>query len=494
MTDQTFQTKHNNITFYLSTAEGFTVFGHNFDLNPKYNVERPIEFWKAQLAFRGFSPRGSDVAALKGRLKAAKMDSMDDGVTGAFQLLVEEYRAAKALRGNRKRKADEDNGGDRQESIKRALAQRKDQAASAQKRINDRYKAAARKGGGGEGSSRLEPADRPKHTAIRPKTPPRRECVLNRRIAENNPDQYLRDAFFDEDENDMGHPPVESKNLCPASRAHLHQACDDLGLFHETTVTSVMVIGSGKNTQGQQKLKELNRAAGWPPVPYVSGVDNEVENEEEEEQSEEDSEVEEGSTSSDGDSESSEGSEEEEEQEWDITGNWEIKCPHMAGCFGQYAPYTLEIFSSQHRVGQQVYGRFDFGMGAYKGVFRFSSQQEDRMGNPCKDDIEEFLLPNDILSAQSPTISYRWRGREGGENVIQLGSENYLYQMTFSDGGRRVDGTWGHHNADPGTVTFSGIKIGDHALHDGMGIQYQWNNLDQATYDQENRDRWRRRW
>jgi hypothetical protein len=261
-----------------------------------------------------------------------------------------------------------------------------------------------------------------------------------------------------------------------------------LKLFHETTVTSVMVIGSGKNYQRQQRLTELNRAAGWPPVPlvpYVPDIDGEEEDEEDEDESEEASEVED---QDDGGSELITVAEEEGDQDWDITGRWEIKCPGMAGCFGQFAPYTVEIFSSQHRVGQQIHGRFDLGQ--YKGVFCFSSHQKSRMGNQCNDDIEEFLLPNEVPSAESPTIFHRWRGRESGENVIQLRSEFQLYEMTFSNGSK-VIGTWGCA-ADPGDVQFTGVKVDEHNTFDRRNIQHEWGHLNKQTYDQENRDRWRR--
>ena len=130
-------------------------------------------------------------------------------------------------------------------------------------------------------------------------------------------------------------------------------------------------------------------------------------------------------------------------------------------------------------------------LGQYKGVFRFSSQQKSRMGNRCKDDIEEFLLPNEVPPAESPTIFYRWRGRESGENVIQLRSEFQLYEMTFSNGGSKVSGTWGC-DADPGDVQFTGVKVGEHNAYDRMNIQHEWGHLNKQTYDQENRDRWRR--
>jgi hypothetical protein len=77
--------------------------------------------------------------------------------------------------------------------------------------------------------------------------------------------------------------------------------------------------------------------------------------------------------------------------------------------------------------------------------------------------------------------------------VIQLRSENALYQMTFSDGGSRVIGTW-DCDGDPAFVEFSGVKVSDHGIYDGMNINYEWGNLNEDTYNRENRDRWKRRY
>jgi hypothetical protein len=133
------------------------------------------------------------------------------------------------------------------------------------------------------------------------------------------------------------------------------------GLFHETAGVSVMVTGSARDVQGQQRLKELNLAAGWHPVPYIPDIDieNEEGEDEDEDSSEEASEVEDENESDSGDNKPNGEPEEEQEQEWDITGHWEIKCPCMAGCFGRYAPYTLETFTSQHRVSADIW-RFRF--------------------------------------------------------------------------------------------------------------------------------------
>jgi hypothetical protein len=74
--------------------------------------------------------------------------------------------------------------------------------------------------------------------------------------------------------------------------------------------------------------------------------------------------------------------------------------------------------------------------------------------------------------------------------VIHLGIRRDPYQMTLSDDGRTVGGTWGS-NGDPRNVEFSGVKVSEHTAleRDRMSIRYQWNDLDHATYGQENRDR-----
>jgi hypothetical protein len=98
----------------------------------------------------------------------------------------------------------------------------------------------------------------------------------------------------------------------------------------------------------------------------------------------------------------------------------------MASCFGQYSPYTLEIFTEDRRLGREIYGRFD--LGEFKGVFRFSAVKEGeirRGKNPSSKD--EFLLdPSDNPSEKDPMKIYRWREKETGEGVIKLFSEHEL--------------------------------------------------------------------
>jgi hypothetical protein len=409
----------NNINFVYSSS-GFQAFGYNFDENPSYTVERPIEFWKAQLAFRGFSPRGNDIEALKKRVRDAGKDAMDEKVTEWCEEMLAATRAGAAV--NRKRKAELELENMRQAASPRARAA----AASASSAPLGRpailnfigvaeqaRQAAIAKDAYGAGR-RVAP----------PPPPPRPGRVVNHRLAQNNPDAFLRECFFDEHGRDTGDEPVALPNLCPADRAHIHQAASSLRLFHETTVTNVMVLGSGKHRLGAQMVKELNRQAGWPLAPYTPNFGPQTGDDEEEDEGEDEEEDEEDEA------------EEENDDEWDITGEWEIKCPIMAGCFGQFSPYTLSIFTTLRRTGRETYGLFDFG--AFKGVFRFSTQTKDAghyMHQGYRDDIGEFLLDKDDLpSAENPTRCYRWRGKEDGEDVIQLDEDQHLYTLTFSDG------------------------------------------------------------
>jgi hypothetical protein len=407
----------NSINFVYSSS-GFQAFGYNFDDNPSYTVERPIEFWKAQLAFRGFSPRGNNIEALKQRVRDAGKNTMDKKITEWCEEMLAATRVEAA--GNRKRKAEQELENSRQAASARAGAA----AASASNApigrpamlnfigVAEQARQAAIAKDAYQAGRRVAP----------PPPPPRPGRIVNRRLAQDNPGAFLRACFFDEDGNDTSDEPVALPNLCPADRAHIHQAASSLRLFHETTVTSVMVLGSGKNRLG----------AYTPNFGPQTGDDEEEDGEEDAEDEEFEQDGEDGEDEEDEEDEA----EEENDDEWDITGEWEIKCPIMAECFGQFSPYTLSIFTTLRRTGRETYGLFDFG--AYKGVFRFSTQTKDvghYMHQGYRNDIDEFVVDKDDLpSAENPTRCYRGRGKEDGEDVIQLDEDQHLYTMTFSDG------------------------------------------------------------
>lgn len=53
-----------------------------------------------------------------------------------------------------------------------------------------------------------------------------------------------------------------NQKMILADTAHLHEAADVVGLFHKTSVSNIMVTGSGKNNLVARKLHELNRLGG----------------------------------------------------------------------------------------------------------------------------------------------------------------------------------------------------------------------------------------
>lgn len=124
-------------------------------------------------------------------------------------------------------------------------------------------------------SDRRAPAIRPvARNAVRPSASAsqpqraRKARIVNERMASRNPSKFLTEAFIDENGRDAGYPPFDLSHLIPADRAHLQNAADDLNLWYETTVTSVMVIGSSKNLLAFELHKGTNNTAGWPPERY----------------------------------------------------------------------------------------------------------------------------------------------------------------------------------------------------------------------------------
>lgn len=193
-----------------------------------------------------------------------------------------------------------------------------------------------------------------------------------------------------------------------------------------------------------------------------------------------------------------ENEEDEEEQEedkeekdhgpgpWNITGNWKIECRDLL--YWSDSPLTIEIETHEQRLGHQTYGRFDFR--SWNSVFQFTTEEEGQSYG--RYEPEDFILGDSNLpSEENPTCYYRWRGIEVGEDVIQLGEDNHLYSMTFSENGMHMKGTWGCQNGEPGTISFTGVKAG-YGGYGGMDIQREWNARNEAAYDGANRNRWKR--
>ncbi|KAJ8064104.1 hypothetical protein OCU04_007939 [Sclerotinia nivalis] len=404
------------------------------------------------------------------------------------------------------------------------------------------------------------------------------------RLAKNDPNTFLYELFCNENGDDEGGPPIELEGLDGGYRAGLHHAAIMFGLFHSTSVSDIMVIGSKKNNLAAERLKALNLEARWPGQPShaSSGTRKRRAQDEDEDQDEEVpfvgvaeearqrtnaqarlssssnhagvarqasarlqqtradeikrvkktaarvggfisaadrarlqelgvSQAEIGRISTKGahsllaeinqyrlgyaDADENEDEDDEDEDNdvededdhnegpWDVTGHWKIECRDLRRNYGHRDPYILQIFSSNklHRNGTEMYGRLCFQ--EWKGIIRFSSMRSVR-----DDHQDQYILDaNDQISAEDPTRCYRWRGKDI-QDIIQLNSDSKLYRMTFSNGGKNVEGTWGH---DDGNVKFTGVKLRDARPGEGRRILYDWDKHYRQEYDRANRERWR---
>ena len=76
---------------YDYSAKGFRILGYKWDSSVAYDDDRSIDYWKAQLAFRGYTTRGSKLEVLKARLEAANTNAMDPQVRVAKHRMVKEW-------------------------------------------------------------------------------------------------------------------------------------------------------------------------------------------------------------------------------------------------------------------------------------------------------------------------------------------------------------------------------------------------------------------
>lgn len=93
--------------------------------------------------------------------------------------------------------------------------------------------------------------------ALRNKWPNR---VINKRLVQDDPQTFLVQLFYNEHGEDEGGPPIGLKIRSPGIRAYLHNAADTLGLFHATSLSGIMVIGSYRNNLATRKLSLLDRS------------------------------------------------------------------------------------------------------------------------------------------------------------------------------------------------------------------------------------------
>jgi hypothetical protein len=194
---------------------------------------------------------------------------------------------------------------------------------------------------------------------------------------------------------------------------------------------------------------------------------------------------------------------------WDITGSWRIRWPSLEKDY-KGGNLTMDIYRDTSTGSLQMYARFDFRV--VEGILRFEKpgaatpvfdrlkprteegwyedEDEDEDEDRNDDDDENFQLgPTDKPSPQNPTWNFRWRGKETGEGVIELYSEERLCSMTFSGtGGCKVTGTF--HNEYVEDCEFSGVKVSAEPRRGRFDIRGAWSDHNENAYERARVGRW----
>jgi hypothetical protein len=219
-------------------------------------------------------------------------------------------------------------------------------------------------------------------------------------------------------------------------------------------------------------------------------------------------------TEEQGDLEPSSSAKHPSDNSWDVRGAWEISCPNIADqwpSYGDDSPLTMDTYLGIKNGRQQLYAEFDFGI--FGGIMRFEkpvpvsksasaagpSKKRKREDSDEEGDVEVeydpsydekvFLLGSkDKPTARRPTWRYRWRGRETGTGEIQLGSDNYVQEITFSDKGNELSGTIRASFA--GVCRFTGIKVQSSPQDNLVDPQSEWQGHNEQAYEEANRSRW----
>ncbi|KAF4620147.1 hypothetical protein G7Y89_g14676 [Cudoniella acicularis] len=164
--------------------------------------------------------------------------------------------------------------------------------------------------------------------------------------------------------------------------------------------------------------------------------------------------------------------------EWDITGVWRLESSHLTTCFGPVS-FSMEIFTNIHGGERESFGRLSCFK--FDGIFRLSKIRKPAGHHKrvsCEDKTEFLLKMTDNPSTKSPTRYFRWRGYENKTEgrVLMTDADQSLYTMTFSEGGKKVRGTWGTPHPIPGNVIFSGSKVEESDPFATFNIRQEWKS------------------
>ncbi|KAK5699921.1 hypothetical protein LTR97_006055 [Elasticomyces elasticus] len=197
---------------------------------------------------------------------------------------------------------------------------------------------------------------------------------------------------------------------------------------------------------------------------------------------------------------------------WDITGTWSIDCKYLEEYLSD-RPAKLSMIisrdSAKHNSPTPVARSYD-----EEGRSEEDEDEEDEDEEDDEDDEEgpegdpscladqrhfatfDFSIIEGIMRISGSVgvddqpecaMTYRWRGRETGESVIDLGSDEQTYSLVFSERGTKMSGVFGGGLVE--RVDFTGVKMENGGDRQGSS-KHEWGGLSERSYERERVGRW----
>ncbi|TKA74843.1 hypothetical protein B0A55_05341 [Friedmanniomyces simplex] len=313
------------------------------------------------------------------------------------------------------------------------------------------------------------------------------------RKAERDPERLVRETF-------NGRADVEPLVLKVQSyeRARVHAICKDLGLEHESTDAPV-VLDALSFTADRWLVLGLNAGDVFRKVADIRREARRRQAELEEER---------------------EAAAREREAQArarhaavDLTGDWTITCPYLEEHMdGQPAELSMRIWRD---TAAHVYPSPDEPDSEDEDGYADEEEEKEEASSRVQQQTAEpiqrtpaeqryyatfdFSVVAGIMRISGPVASgkqkacamtYRWRGRETGERVIEVGSDERLLEIAFSERGTTLSGDF--EGDCVGKVSFTGVKAEAGDYRQGSS-EYEWKDLSARSYERECVGRWGRR-
>lgn len=208
-------------------------------------------------------------------------------------------------------------------------------------------------------------------------------------------------------------------------------------------------------------------------------------------------------------------------EDWDLTGEWVVKCDTLANYFSNTpAKLSMTIYRDDFDISNPTK---DEGTSDDEeqepAIARGRSAQYSHRAQPLQHHSAPALLNNPALPRfcakfdfavtegimriypqsagstkkyqikENPGFNYVWRGRETGESEIQLGSDKKVHRITFGDYGTTFRGSYKCPFIS-GEQAISGRKVA-HGRGQKRSSMMDWNGMSERAYVYAAARRWR---